>query len=203
MATKIQQILENYLPTLLNPLQGNLSGGVFNQCRHLSVIFVIKQKNMKHTHTVNYEIIENWSELSDQEQELVVKAQEASANAYAPYSNFFVGASVLLETGIIITGNNQENIAYPSGLCAERVALFYTGANYPGVAVKTLVVVAKGDLVKPDECISPCGSCRQVIAQSEYRQKTPIRLILVAQNGRTFIFDKASDLLVFPFGMEA
>lgn len=157
---------------------------------------------MKHTHTVNYEIIDHWTELSVQEQELVHKAEEACANAYAPYSNFFVGASVLLDDGRIVTGNNQENIAYPSGLCAERVALFYVGANYPGQTVKTLVVVSKGTLIKPEDCISPCGSCRQVIAESEFRQKTPIRLVLVAQNGRTFLFDKASDLLVFPFGME-
>jgi cytidine deaminase len=157
---------------------------------------------MKHTLTVQYEIIEHWSELNEQEQLLVQKAQEASLKAYAPYSNFLVGASVLLANGEIVTGNNQENIAYPSGLCAERVALFYVGANYPDQAVQTLVVVAKGTLVKPEDCISPCGSCRQVIAESEFRQKTPIRMILVAQNGRTFVFDKASDLLVFPFGMD-
>lgn len=157
---------------------------------------------MKHTHTIDYEIIAHWNELSVAEQELVKKANEAADRAYAPYSHFHVGASVLLADGQVVTGNNQENIAYPSGLCAERVALFYVGANYPDAVVKTLVVVAKGDLVKPEDCISPCGACRQVIAQSEYRQKQPIRLILVAQNGRTFIFDKGSDLLVFPFGME-
>jgi cytidine deaminase len=167
-----------------------------------SAIFVDKRHNMKHTHTIHYEIIPHWTELSAGEQELVEKAQEASAKAYAPYSHFFVGASVLLDNGAIVTGNNQENIAYPSGLCAERVALFYVGANYPEQSVRTLVVVAKGTLVKPEDCISPCGACRQVIAESEFRQKTPIRMILVAQNGRTFLFDKASDLLVFPFGME-
>lgn len=156
---------------------------------------------MKHTHSIQYETLEHWSELSAEEQELVKKAQEAASKAYAPYSDFFVGASVLLETGEVILGNNQENIAYPSGLCAERVALFYAGANHPGIAVQTLVIVARGELVGPDECISPCGSCRQVIAESEFRQKTPIRLILIAQNGKTFIFDSASDLLVFPFGM--
>jgi cytidine deaminase len=157
---------------------------------------------MKHTHSVEYEILDHWHELSLQEQELVRKAQEACGQAYAPYSEFHVGACLLLADGQLIAGNNQENIAYPSGLCAERVALFYAGANYPQLAVKTLVVVAKGTLVKPEDCISPCGSCRQVIAESEFRQKEPIRMILVAQNGRTFIFDKASDLLIFPFGMD-
>jgi len=157
---------------------------------------------MKHTHTVNYEIIDHYSALSQTEQELIVRAYEAAENAYAPYSRFRVGAGLLLEDETVILGNNQENIAYPSGLCAERVALFYAGANYSEKAIRTLVVVAKGALVDTDDCISPCGSCRQVMAQSEYRQKTSIRLILVAQSGRTFIFDKASDLLVFPFGME-
>lgn len=157
---------------------------------------------MKHTHTIRYEIIDHWTELPDREQELVRRAEDACERAYAPYSKFYVGASVLLDNDEILTGNNQENIAYPSGLCAERVALFYAGANYPQQGVRTLVVVSKGTLIRPEDCISPCGSCRQVIAESEFRQERPIRMILVAQNGRTFIFDKASDLLVFPFGME-
>ena len=157
---------------------------------------------MKHTHTVHYEIIGHYSALSQTEQELIRRAYEAAENAYAPYSRFKVGAGLLLEDGTLILGNNQENIAYPSGLCAERVALFYAGANHSEKAVRTLVVVAKGTLVEADDCISPCGSCRQVMAQSEYRQETPIRLILVAQTGKTFIFDNASDLLVFPFGMD-
>lgn len=168
------------------------------------VIFVKNKyhKYMKHTHQFEYEILDHWNELSLEEQQLVEQANIAADAAYAPYSNFHVGASVLLNDGTVVKGNNQENIAYPSGLCAERVALFYVGANYPNAIVKTLVVVAKGDLVKAEDCISPCGACRQVIAQSEYRQKEPIRLILVAQNGKTFIFNQAADLLVFPFGME-
>jgi len=157
---------------------------------------------MKHTHTVEYEVIGHYSELPQTEQNLIARAYEAAADAYAPYSNFHVGASLLLEDGTVILGNNQENIAFPSGLCAERVALFYAGANHSGTAIRTLVVVAKGTLVKPDDCISPCGSCRQVMAQSEFRQKGPIRLLLVAQTGKTFIFTKVSDLLVFPFGMD-
>lgn len=156
---------------------------------------------MKHTHSIDYEILDNWSELPTGEQELVRKALEACDDAYAPYSQFHVGAALLLENGMILKGNNQENIAYPSGLCAERVALFYAGANFPNEAVKTMAIIAKGDLIKPEECISPCGSCRQVIAESEFRQKLPIKLILVAQNNRTYVFEKASDLLVFPFGM--
>ena len=156
---------------------------------------------MKHVHNITYEIIDHYRELSEEEQGLIKQAYLSAEKAYAPYSKFHVGATVKLTTGEIFVGNNQENIAYPSGLCAERVALFHVGATHPEGIIETLVVVAKGDLIEPDECVSPCGACRQVIAESENRQKTPIRLILVAQNGRTFIFDKASDLLVSPFGM--
>lgn len=156
---------------------------------------------MKHVHNITYEILDHYNELSDEEQSLIQQAYSSAEKAYAPYSKFHVGATVKLTTGEIFVGNNQENIAYPSGLCAERVALFHVGATHPDGIIETLVVVAQGDLIKIDECVSPCGACRQVIAESENRQQTPIRLILVAQNGRTFIFDKASDLLVFPFGM--
>lgn len=151
--------------------------------------------------TIEYQEFESWKTLDTAEQELVHKAYEICAKAYAPYSKFLVGAVALLENGKLVTGNNQENIAYPSGLCAERVTLFYAGANYPDVPVKTLVIVAKGDLIKPDDCVSPCGSCRQVIAESEFRQQKPIRVLLVSESGRTFVFERGTDLLVFAFGM--
>lgn len=157
---------------------------------------------MKKQLKIDYEWLNHWKELPDSEYILIEKAYEASKDAYAPYSNFRVGAAVLLADGTIVKGNNQENIAYPSGLCAERVALFYAGANYPGTAVKTIVVLAQGDLIATDECVSPCGSCRQVIAESESRQNEPIRIILVAQDGKTWIFNSIRDILVFPFGVK-
>jgi len=157
---------------------------------------------MKHIHTIEYDIVPHYSQLSPEDQDLIVMAYTAAESAYAPYSNFHVGATVKLRSGEVILGNNQENIAYPSGLCAERVALFHVGATYPNAAIETLVVVAKGDLIKPEDCVTPCGACRQVIAESESRQTNPIRLILVAQNGKAFVFDRASDLLVFPFGLD-
>ena len=156
---------------------------------------------MNRTLTIPYQEFENWSSLDPQEQELVQKAYSIADKAYAPYSNFRVGAMLLMEDGMEVAGNNQENIAYPSGLCAERVALFYAGANFPETAIKTLVVVAKGDLVKQDDCVSPCGSCRQVLAESEKRQTTNIRTILVSESGRTFVFERGTDLLVFAFGI--
>ncbi|AEA44000.1 cytidine deaminase [Fluviicola taffensis] len=157
---------------------------------------------MKKQLKIDYEWLNHWKELPDTEYILVEKAFEAAEDAYAPYSSFHVGAAVLLADGTIIKGNNQENIAYPSGLCAERVALFYAGANYPNTIVKTIVVLAKGDLIAPDECVSPCGSCRQVIAESEFRQKQDIRIVLIAQDGKTWIFNRIKDILVFPFGVK-
>lgn len=143
----------------------------------------------------------HFSELNSHEIELVVRAFEVADRAYAPYSKFHVGAIALLENGEIVEGNNQENIAYPSGLCAERVALFSAGANFPTTPVALLVIVAKGDLIKPDDCVSPCGSCRQVIAESERRYRKNMKVILVSEGGRTFVFQKGTDLLIFPFGM--
>src|SRR5690606_20805716 len=100
---------------------------------------------MNKTLKIDYQEFESWSELTSAEQDLVKKAYQICDKAYAPYSKFNVGAALLLEDGTEVLGNNQENIAYPSGLCAERVALYYAGANYPNVQIKTLVVVATGD----------------------------------------------------------
>jgi homotetrameric cytidine deaminase len=112
-----------------------------------------------------------------------------------------VGAAVLLENGLIIEGNNQENVAYPSGLCAERVALFYAGANYPNVKVDTICIVAKGDLLPKENLLTPCGGCRQVMIETENRQKQAFRTILVSQNNKVMIFESALDLLPFAFGV--
>jgi cytidine deaminase len=157
---------------------------------------------MKKTLEIIYDEYAHYSELDKETQALVNEAYEICHQAYAPYSNFYVGAVALLDDGTIVRGNNQENIAYPSGLCAERVALFYAGANLPKNSIQKLVIVAKGDLIEPDACLSPCGSCRQVISESERRQSKPIEITLVSENGRTFVFQQSSDLLVFPFGMK-
>lgn len=139
-------------------------------------------------------------QLSEKEQELIRRAQDVSKSAYAPYSKFLVGAAVLLDNGEIIAGSNQENVAYPSGLCAERVALFYAGANYPNEKVVTIAIVAKGDLLEPDAALSPCGGCRQVMAETEMRQDKDFNVILLNQNGEVSKFKSASDLLPLTFG---
>lgn len=156
---------------------------------------------MKKNFSIEYNQCEHWSELDKNDQVLVQSSIDAMSNAYAPYSKFSVGAAVKLSNGEVVKGNNQENIAYPSGLCAERVALFYAGANFPNESIDTLCIVAKGDLVPVETILSPCGGCRQVMVESESRQEKPYRVILISQNGSAVIFNSAVDLLPLAFGV--
>ena len=139
------------------------------------------------------------SELSEQEQQLVANAKTAFKTAYAPYSGFLVGASILLENGEIINGSNQENVAYPSGLCAERVALFYAGAKYPDVKVKTIAVSVLSKNFEVKDVISPCGACRQVMAEYEDKQEQAIKVILHSPTDEALIANTVEDLLPFMF----
>ena len=139
------------------------------------------------------------SELSENEQQLVENAKSALKTAYAPYSGFFVGSSVLLENGEIINGSNQENVAYPSGLCAERVALFYAGARYPNIKVKTIAVSVLSKNFEVNDIISPCGACRQVMAEYEEKQEEAIKVILHSPTDEVLIANTVEDLLPFMF----
>lgn len=125
---------------------------------------------------------ENIGELPATDQQLLLEARRIAGQAYAPYSGFQVGAAILLDNGTIVTGNNQENSAYPSGLCAERVALFYGNANYPTAAVKTIAVTALKNGLLVNDPVKPCGDCRQALAEAEVRFETPIRIILDGQD---------------------
>ena len=155
---------------------------------------------MQKEYSFKFKLYPNWESLQTVDISVVNKAFEAMEKAYAPYSKFKVGAALLLEDGQIIQGNNQENIAYPSGLCAERVALFHAGAQFPGIAVDLICIVAKGDLMPISQLLSPCGACRQVMLESENRQNKPIRIILVNQDNRTMCIDSVQNLLPFGFG---
>lgn len=142
---------------------------------------------------------ENVEALSAADAELAEKSKEAAMGAYAPYSQFSVGAAVRLANGKIITGNNQENAAYPSGLCAERVAIFYANAQYPNVPVEALAVIAmnsKKEFMKIPA--PPCGSCRQVLLETEQRFKTPMKIILVGSESIRII-ENAKSLLPLNF----
>lgn len=122
------------------------------------------------------------AELDKKYQELIQKAKEAAETAYAPYSKFNVGAAVLLENGEIIQGNNQENAAYPSGLCAERVAIFYANSKYPNIPIKAIAVTANTEEGFITEPIPPCGSCLQVMLESEKRFDKTIEVLLYGQS---------------------
>ena len=138
-------------------------------------------------------------ELPEESRKLVDAALEATQRSYAPYSHFYVGAAVKLDNGIIVTGNNQENVAFPSGLCAERTALFYANAQYPEVPVKALAIVARDSSGKvTQEPISPCGACRQVMLETENRFGKPIQ-ILLASAEEVIVLERASALLPLAF----
>lgn len=138
-------------------------------------------------------------ELPEESRKLVDAALEATQRSYAPYSHFYVGAAVMLDNGIIVTGNNQENVAFPSGLCAERTALFYANAQYPEVPVKALAIVARDSSGKVTETpISPCGACRQVMLETENRFGKPMQ-ILLASAEEVIVVERASALLPLAF----
>jgi cytidine deaminase len=141
-------------------------------------------------------------ELSTAEQELLKKAREAGKQAYAPYSNFYVGAALLLENGVTVCGNNQENVAYPSGLCAERVAIYAAGAQYPEAGIKTIAITCSSRQFEVNEPLSPCGACRQAISEYETRHKSPIRLIMAGERGKIRVVDSITGLLPFMFQAE-
>lgn len=148
---------------------------------------------------INIEEYNHISELSTEDRNLLEKAWKACDTAYAPYSKFNVGAAVLLANGEIVTGNNQENAAYPSGLCAERVAMYYASAQHPGVAMKSIAVAVKSDIVKLEDPGSPCGSCRQVMAEYENLHHTKMRIILGSPNTKIQILEGINSLLPLAF----
>jgi len=139
------------------------------------------------------------NELESWQQELIKKAEEAALKAYAPYSEFQVGAALLTHSGKVILGNNQENSAYPSGLCAERVAVFSAHAQYPNETYEAIAVTAKK--LSDDHFISvtPCGSCRQVLSEMEDLQESPISLMMSGSDGEVYISNNIEDLLPFKF----
>lgn len=149
-----------------------------------------------------------WSVLSDKELNsedlmLVKAAQEATAGSWSPYSGFKVGAALLLDDGTIVTGSNQENAAYPSGLCAERTALFSAGHAHPDKAVTALAIAARNDKGFTAQPITPCGACRQVLAETEQRGGKPIRYILYGTGGTMIIEGGTDAILPFCFGADS
>ena len=141
---------------------------------------------------------ESLDQLDPQDRELAEAAIEATKGSYAPYSGFNVGAAVRLDTGEIVKGANQENAAYPSGLCAERTAMFYASATYPDSIIESIAVTASQNGILCDSPASPCGACRQVMAQYQTKRGRPMTIILVGGK-KIWKFDKVDDLLPLIF----
>ncbi len=151
--------------------------------------------------TIFYEYDIDSSDVSIEDKQLINKAIEITSHSYSPYSHFSVGAAVLLENNQIILGSNQENAAYPSGLCAERVALFYANSQFPNVAVKAIAVAAKTSQGLINKPVPPCGACRQVMLETEIRFQKPIKVILISKD-KIQIIENAKQLLPLNFEKE-
>lgn len=150
----------------------------------------------------DYTVYEDENELAKYaaaDAELLRQAHEATGNAYVPYSKFHVGAAVRLANGVVVKGSNIENAAYPSGLCAERVALFSAQAQFPGVAVEALAITACSEIKDVTEPVAPCGACRQVMVETEQRSGSPMRIICQGNTGKVFVFEGVETLMPFIF----
>jgi cytidine deaminase len=139
------------------------------------------------------------NELNETDRLLLAEAKKAVETSYAPYSNFHVGCALQLNNGVVVKGSNQENIAYPSGLCAERVAIFSAGANYPNEAVKTMAITVKADKFKVTEPIMSCGACLQSMSEYEMRFMQPMRIILQGETGDIYIAEGLKNFMPFMF----
>ncbi|WP_181305739.1 cytidine deaminase [Rufibacter sp. XAAS-G3-1] len=148
---------------------------------------------------ITYEVVSSIEELTEQERQVFHLAQQATDNAYAPYSNYLVGAALLLSDGSTHQGTNQENAAFPSGLCAERTLLFGVGSNHPDKTIELMAVTVRRRHESHFLKACPCGACRQVLAEYQNRQHSPIRLLLQAEDGKITRLKSVEDLLPFMF----
>ena len=165
----------------------------------IKIVFLSKTSDMQ-TREIRIFVEEYNSvgELKEEERELVFAAREASKDAYAPYSQFHVGAALKLGNGMIFKGNNQENSSFTAGLCAERVALFYANAAFPDEPVKIIAVTAENSYGLIAHPVKPCGVCRQAMVETEVRFKQPIRIILDGKS-KIQVFNGVENLLPFAF----
>lgn len=150
------------------------------------------------THTCHY-VLCTYDELTAADRQLIDAAKDATRRSYAPYSHFHVGAAVLLADGTVVTGTNQENAAYPSGLCAERTTLFYAGSTHPDTAVVSLAIAAFTNGAFTTNPIVPCGACRQVMLETEQRYNHHIRTLLYGTEGIYLIEGGTRELLPLTF----
>ena len=149
--------------------------------------------------TTTFKVFEDLTQLPENIQSLMQQAIEIRKKAYAPYSHFRVGAAIALDNGKIVLGSNQENAAYPSGLCAERVAIYQAGAIYPDAKIVTIAISAASDSNPTLTPIPPCGSCRQSIAEYEFKQDAPIEIYFMGESGEVYRSNSINNLLPLSF----
>lgn len=149
--------------------------------------------------SINYESYDHVKDLSLKDQALCAKAEAALQTSYSPYSNFKVSTAIRLKDGTVVTGSNQENIAYPSGLCAERVALFTVGATYPNAVIESMVITAYTANFKIEQPVTCCGACLQVMAEFERKQHSEIEILFYCLDGQILKVRGMKSLLPFVF----
>lgn len=152
--------------------------------------------------TISYQLSDSPGDLAPEDLNLLNLAEASLRSSYSPYSRYKVGAAVLLGNDVVVTGSNQENMAFPSGLCAERVALFAAASNHPGVIVKSVAITASSEDFPVNEPVTPCGACRQALIEYENNQGRPIRMILGCESGKTILVQSVGDLLPLYFREE-
>jgi|TARA_R100000789_G_scaffold1433_1_gene4573 cytidine deaminase len=153
--------------------------------------------------TSNFEVYDAVEELPETIQDLMKEAVLARDNAYAPYSQFKVGAALVLDNQEVVTGSNQENASYPSGLCAERTAIYYAGARYPESQIENIAISAKSMKHKVDAPVPPCGACRQALVEYEVKQKAEIAVYFMGESGKVMKANSIKDLLPLIFDNSA
>lgn len=166
---------------------------------HLAVVKLHVMKEI--TLQIKFTEYEAAAQLPEKDNNLIMKARDSAKNGYAPYSGFRVGAAVLLENGVIVTGNNQENAAYPSGLCAERTALFYASAQYPNIPIIAIAISTLNRSDSASDIAKPCGACRQVMAEYEDLAGKPLRILLDSTH-KTIVINGIDSLLPLRFKKE-
>jgi len=150
-----------------------------------------------------FHVYDSLEELSSDIKILMINAIEARKSAYAPYSKFKVGAALRLDNGEIVIGSNQENASYPSGLCAERTAIYYAGAKYPNAKIQVMAITAASQNQKTTNPIPPCGACRQAISEYEVKQEAPIEIYFMGEEGKVIKSNSLANLLPLVFDKSA
>lgn len=151
---------------------------------------------------ISYEVLESSDDLKPEDAGLLAAARKETTNAYAPYSNFRVGAAARLLSGEMVKGTNQENAAFPAGICAERVLMSAAASLFPGIGIDTIAVTYSNGNGSSNRPISPCGICRQSMMEFQTRTQSPMRIILSGLTGQVYILHSAKDLLPLVFSAE-